>query len=259
MVSWAAQAWTRLLGTLGPLPEDSAERARLMLAGWDGELRAESGPALLYGCFQRALAAALYRPRLGDATWGWLVRGDVVAASLIRRWLASDTWELLGGPVRGDRDPARGERVRSVLPAALAAAWKQASEAGDPPQWRWAENHQAQAVHPLAGRPVPPAVGLGGDGDTIQASGYGWREGAPFRVTSLSVYRQVVDLASPETASFVIPGGASGDSGRSALRRPAGRMGPASARRDADALDGYRGGGRDHDGAAAPGVRHYCG
>jgi penicillin amidase len=30
-------------------------------------------------------------------------------------------------------------------------------------------------------------------------------------VTSLSVYRQVVDLASPETASFVIPGGASGD------------------------------------------------
>jgi penicillin G amidase len=211
MVSWAAQAWTRLLGSLGPLPEDSSERARLMLAGWDGELRAESGPALLYGCFQRALAAALYRPRLGDATWGWLVRGDVVAASLIRRWLASDTWELLGGPVRGDRDPARGERVRSVLPAALAAAWKQASEAGDPPQWRWAENHQAQAVHPLAGHPVPPAVGMGGDGDTIQASGYGWREGAPFRVTSLSVYRQVVDLASPETASFVIPGGASGD------------------------------------------------
>ena len=98
-----------------------------------------------------------------------------------------------------------------MLPAALAAAWKQASEAGDPPQWHWAENHQAQAMHPLAGQPVPAAVGMGGDGDTIQASGYGWREGAPFRVTSLSVYRQVVDLTSPETASFVIPGGASGD------------------------------------------------
>ena len=30
-------------------------------------------------------------------------------------------------------------------------------------------------------------------------------------MTGLSVYRQVVDLAAPETASFVIPGGASGD------------------------------------------------
>jgi penicillin amidase len=54
---------------------------------------------------------------------------------------------------------------------------------------------------------------MGGDGDTIQASGYRWREGTPFGVTSLSVYRQVVDLATPEAASFVIPGGASGDSG----------------------------------------------
>jgi penicillin G amidase len=30
-------------------------------------------------------------------------------------------------------------------------------------------------------------------------------------VLSLSVYRQVVDLADPESASYVIPGGASGD------------------------------------------------
>jgi penicillin G amidase len=211
MVSWAAQAWCRLLGGFGPLAEDSAERARLMLAGWDGELRGESGPALLYGCFQRALAAAVYRPLLGDATWRWLTRGDVAAASLVRRWLANDTWELLGGPVGGVSDPARGERVRSVLPAALASAWKQASEAGDPGRWRWGENHQARAVHPLAGQPVPPAVPMGGDGDTIQAAGYGWREGTPFGVTGLSVYRQVVDLAAPDAASFVIPGGASGD------------------------------------------------
>src|SRR5690242_15031728 len=81
MVSWAAQAWCRLLGGLGPLAEDSAERARLTLAGWDGELRGDSGPALLYGCFQRTVAAALYRPLLGDATWRWLVRGDAAAAS----------------------------------------------------------------------------------------------------------------------------------------------------------------------------------
>jgi penicillin amidase len=33
----------------------------------------------------------------------------------------------------------------------------------------------------------------------------------PFTVLNLSVYRQVVDLADPVTASFVIPGGSSGD------------------------------------------------
>jgi penicillin amidase len=213
LVSWAAQAWSRLLAGLGPVQDNSAERARLMLAGWDGELRGESGRALLYGCFQRALAGALYRPLLGDATWDWLVRGDVPAADvLIRRWLANDTWELLGGPVAGSGDPARGERVREVLPAALAAAWKQAnSKHGRPGDWRWDENHRARAAHPLPGQPVPPAVGMGGDSDTIQAASYLSREGAGFDVTSLSVYRQVVDLAVPEAASFVIPGGASGD------------------------------------------------
>ena len=52
---------------------------------------------------------------------------------------------------------------------------------------------------------------MGGDADTIQAAAYTWREGAPFDVTLLSVYRQVVDLAAPGAASYVIPGGASGD------------------------------------------------
>ena len=52
---------------------------------------------------------------------------------------------------------------------------------------------------------------MGGDADTIQAAGYAWQAGSPFTVTSLSVYRQVVDLADPGSASFVIPGGASGD------------------------------------------------
>jgi penicillin amidase len=52
---------------------------------------------------------------------------------------------------------------------------------------------------------------MGGDADTIQAAGYRWRPGSPFTVTSLSVYRQVVDLGDPAAASFVIPGGASGD------------------------------------------------
>jgi penicillin amidase len=101
--------------------------------------------------------------------------------------------------------------VLTVLPAALALAWQQASEIGGQRDWRWDDHHRASAVHPVAGRPAPAAVGMGGDSDTIQAATYGWRAGTPFDVTVLSVYRQVVDLAAPAAASFVIPGGASGD------------------------------------------------
>ncbi|MBV9854755.1 MAG: penicillin acylase family protein [Streptosporangiaceae bacterium] len=258
-VSWAARAWGRLLGGLAPVgpPGDLAETARRMLAGWDGDLAAGSARALLYGCFQRALAAELYRPLTGDAVWEWITSGNPASMiSMVRRWLGNDTWELLGAPAPAapddaapddaapddavpdgaapdraapDRAPsaagapvpapstgARGERVLAALPAALAAAWAAATAlAGpDPARWRWGDVHRAVRTHPLAGLldpgPLPP-VPMGGDADTIQAAGYGWREGTSFGVTSLSVYRQVVDLAGPAVASWVIPGGSSGD------------------------------------------------
>jgi penicillin amidase len=216
-VSWAAMAWTRLLAAMAPLPDEPAERARQMLAGWDGDLRGDCGEALLYGCFVRALAEALYRPLVGDATWRWLVAGDVPTAEThIRRWLANDIWALLGGPVPAERSAADAERdadrerrVRGALPGVLAAAWQQAGQAAGDREWRWADSHQARPARVIAGQAVPAAVGMGGDADTIQAASYGWRAGSPFDVTGTSVYRQVVDLASPATASCVIPGGAS--------------------------------------------------
>ena len=105
----------------------------------------------------------------------------------------------------------------AAVPAALASAWAAAVEAGgpDPAQWRWGDVHQAVRVHPLGaadgGPGRLPRTPMGGDADTLQAAGYGWRAGAPFTVASLSVYRQVVDLADGRSASYVIPGGASGD------------------------------------------------
>ncbi|HEY2575578.1 MAG TPA: penicillin acylase family protein [Streptosporangiaceae bacterium] len=210
MTSWAAQAWARLLADLPELVHEDQERARLALAGWGGELRGDSAAALLYGCFTRALAEALYRPLTGDETWHWLTSGQVPPAdTVIRRWLANDIWELLGGPVPADqagKDAAKQQRVRDALPAALAAAWRHASK----PARRWDDTHRTRAVHPLAGQ-APAPVGMGGDGDTIQVGAFSWQQGTPFDVISLSVYRQVVDLAEPAAASFVIPGGASGD------------------------------------------------
>ena len=220
-VSVAARGWGRVLGSLGPI-EDSpeAEAARSLLAGFDGDLAAESAAALLYACFVRALAAELYRPILGHDTWEWVASGVLAPTiSLIRRWLGADTWGLLGmpEPAGGADGGERRDRVLAAVPAALAAAWAAAVKiAGqDPGRWRWGDVHQAVLAHPLgpaAGGPGPlPRVPMGGDADTLQAAGYGWRAGGPFTVTSLSVYRQVVDLADGRSASFVIPGGASGD------------------------------------------------
>jgi penicillin amidase len=232
-VSVAARGWGRVLGSLGPFESSAdAEAARSLLAGFDGDLAAGSAAALLYACFVRALAAELYRPILGHDTWNWVASGVLAPTiSLVRRWLGADTWELLGMPTASDGGVGRagagpgaagaaGERsgrVLAAVPAALASAWAAAVKLGgrDPQQWRWGDVHQAVLVHPLgaaAGGPGRlPGVPMGGDADTLQAAGYGWRAGAPFTVTSLSVYRQVVDLADGRSASFVIPGGASGD------------------------------------------------
>ena len=81
----------------------------------------------------------------------------------------------------------------------------------DPALWRWGDVHRAVRVHPLDGAGALDSVPMGGDADTIQAAGYRWSVRSPFTVTSLSVYRQVVDPASRSSASYVIPGGSSGD------------------------------------------------
>jgi penicillin amidase len=213
-VSLQARGWGRLLTGLGPYANEDAEAARALLAGWDGNLAAGSATALLYACYLRALAEALYRPVLGAETWTWMTSGALAPTlSMVRRWLGNDTWGLLGGPVPPDarQGADQRERVLAAVPGALAAAWAAAVKAGgpDPGQWRWGDRHRAVRVHPLGG--TFPGAAMGGDADTIQAAGYGWRPGSPFTVASLSVYRQVVDLAEPASASFVIPGGASGD------------------------------------------------
>ena len=130
-----ARGWGRLLTGLGPFGDEDAEAARALLAGWDGDLAADSARALLYACFLRALAEALYRPLLGEETWAWMASGALAPTLMVRRWLANDTWELLGGPVPPDA-AGSGARARGngccALPAALAAAWAAAIKAGGP-------------------------------------------------------------------------------------------------------------------------------
>ncbi len=230
-VTSVAATWTAAtVAGHEPFPaDDPAEAARTMLAGWDGELRRDSPEALLYGCFRRVLVEQLYRPAAGPATWEWMLSEAVPATGVvIRRSSGRELWEYLGGPTppegtaraEGSAPGGAGGEIPEVLRAALREAWADAcAMAGpDPRSWRWGEHHRLVPSHPLSSLAIAwpvemqaGAVQMGGDGDTVQAASYGWRRRTPFHVTGLSVYRQVVDLADPPAAEWVIPGGASGD------------------------------------------------
>jgi penicillin amidase len=219
-VSRPARAWAALLARSGPFQGD-AERARAMLGGWDGDLLPDSGPALLYAYTRRTIARALFQPVVGEDVWRWLMSGEPPALGrMVGQWLANVIASLdAGSPTAPD-----GHAWDELLPAALAEAWQSTVAKGgaDPAAWRWADHHGTNAKHTLAAafpelaeRLNPPRVFVGGDGDTIQCAGYGWSGRADFDISSLSVYRQCVDLSDISKGSFVVPGGVSGLPGTS--------------------------------------------
>jgi penicillin G amidase len=211
-----ARTWVTLLQRYGPFQGD-AERARAMLAGWDGNLLPQSGAALLYAYFRRELTRALFEPVTGARAWAWLTSEEMPALGrMIGQWLANVLRSL-------EEDPAAaapgGRDWTDLLPGALMAAWASAvKKAGaDPAAWRWDDHHSTNAKHTLtatfpehAATLNPPRVSVGGDSDTIQASGYGWSGKADFNISNLSVYRQVADLSQIDKTTFVVPGGVCG-------------------------------------------------
>lgn len=213
-VSVYARAWARLLGRSGPF-SGAAEQARALLTGWDGDLRPESGAALLYAYLRRELARVLYEPVAGARAWEWLTSGELPSLDrLINQWLAHAVAALDGGDATPD-----GRPWRDLLPDALAAAWRAAVDGHgpDPAAWRWDRHHATNAKHPLAGvfpeqaaTLNPARAAAGGDGDTLQCAAYGWGSRHDFDITALSVYRQVIDFSDVAGASFVVPGGVSG-------------------------------------------------
>jgi penicillin amidase len=84
--------------------------------------------------------------------------------------------------------------------------------------WKWGGLHTTRPQHPLvAGFPHlaaklnPPAVAVGGDGETVNAAGY--LPGAGYHVALTSVARYVFDLADWEASGWAVPHGASGHPG----------------------------------------------
>ena len=151
-VSLQARGWGRLLTGLGPFENEDAEAARALLAGLDGNLAAGSAAALLYACFLRALAEALYRPVLGAKTWAWMTSGALAPTlSMMRRWLGNDTWELLGGPVPPDAGQRTADQRERVLAAVPARARRGVGRGG--------QGRRARPRAVAVGRPAPRGAG----------------------------------------------------------------------------------------------------
>ncbi len=207
-----ARAWSRFLASGGPF-EGDAERARAMLAGWDGNLRGDGAEGLLYAYFRRNVTRELFAPLVGEATWAWLTTERHAGLGRVVNGLLAEVVAHLEDGATPPRDREWG----GILAAALRRAWEQAAALGgpDPKSWRWDSRHTTASRHPLSSQFPgaaldPPRAAVGGDGDTLQAAGYGLSGRNDFAITLTSVYRQVVDFAEPEQASYVIPGGVSG-------------------------------------------------
>lgn len=210
-----ARRWAEFLATFEPF-DAAAEQSRALLAAWDGNLRGDGAEGLVYALFRRALMRELFVPLVGEEAWSYLT-------SEANPGLGRVAGGMMAAVVAGlDSEPLApgGREWRSVLEPALTRGWQAATEMFGPESgtWRWAARHTTASKHPLSaifpetnGAYDPPRAAVGGDADTLQCAGFGGSGRNDFVITGTSVYRQVVDFADPASASYVIPGGASGD------------------------------------------------
>ncbi|MGD9935098.1 MAG: penicillin acylase family protein, partial [Dehalococcoidia bacterium] len=167
--------------------------------------------------FRRAITTAALAPIIGQETCRWLMdEMSPGAGRVLSHWLSNIVYRLES---EFATNAPSGRPWSDVLPGALEQAWADAvaHSGSDPVRWRWDKNHGLASKHALSsafpeldGALDPPRVPAGGDADTLQAAAYGWSGKSDFVMTTLPVYRQVVDFADPDHGSFVIPGGVSG-------------------------------------------------
>ena len=197
------------------LADARARRAAGLLLGWDGRMAADSPGAALFHLFYQEVLRRGFRPALEREAPGLFARyfgllHFAVPAADSALLTADGAWFPEG--------------TRPLAETCLAAAWEEAARrlGPDPTAWRWGALHRLALVHALGrggGRlprildwlfrlnrgpfPVP------GDGMTVNLAAFSLVE--PFDVGAGPSLRQIVDLADPEGARWVLPGGASGD------------------------------------------------
>jgi penicillin amidase len=184
------------------------------LLAWDGVMDKEQVAPALYAATREQLVRLVTERPVLRALGASPFQGEPAAlGGAARAWaavsaaLAEDDTSLL----------AEGERWDDLLVQALqrAVAMLRETLGEEMDTWRWERLHTTRPIHPLSGAfPEqaealnPPAVAIGGDGDTVQAAAT--FPGQSFHVNGTSVARYAFDLADWDNSRWVVPLGASG-------------------------------------------------
>jgi penicillin amidase len=215
-VSLPARECVPMLRDVVPLDAASREALRRLLA-WDGVMEPDSVAAAIYAVLRERLLRDLLTPFLGPPAaeaftgsargpTGHMIRLRARLTALMR----ADDRTLLPS----------GTDWPTMLSRALAAAVAElrVTLGEDVGEWGWGRLHRTQPRHPLsdlfswaAESLDPPSMAVGGDGDTVQATGCTAASG--YRVTLTSVARYVFDLGDWEQSGWIVPLGASGHPG----------------------------------------------
>jgi penicillin G amidase len=184
----------------------AARAARDVVTGWDARMSPGSAGAACYSRLRWALATIIgQRSGLAVAGSPGLLHlpGGVSAVSHL--------WWVLPALLRSGDLALTGGRTWSEL---LAEALEEV--AAGPPDIPWGQLHTAALTHPLTpllpGAPPglsPPGAGVGGDNETVWATGCR-AESGPAAVYG-AVARYVFDVGDWDNCTWIVVGGASGD------------------------------------------------
>ncbi|MCJ8169687.1 penicillin acylase family protein [Atopomonas sediminilitoris] len=206
----------------------AAEQSLARLSRFDGQLRAESADAALWGAFLQQAAEAIFLDELGpkdSSSWQAFVTSNDVSYSAVAD-------HLLGredSPFWNDTRSATTEDKPAILARSLAQAWQwmQQTQGQQPSRWQWGQLHTyhwqtdasllaphmsaleqtgIKALQGLFDRGPYPA---GGDHTTLNVSAWHW--GDNFNTWLIPAMRLIVDFNQEEPMQALNSSGQSGD------------------------------------------------
>jgi penicillin G amidase len=204
-VSEPARLFRAALTDVAPA-SDAARSVRDVVVGWDGRMSPDSVAAGWYSRVRWALARIVgSRSGLDSARSTGLLQLPGAVSSVSHLWwvlpalLRSDDLSLTGGSTWSE-----------LLAEALEAV------ASSPPDVPWQQLHTAALTHPLTpvlpdapGALSPAGAGVGGDNDTVWATGCRAESGTA--AVYGAVARYVFDVGNWDACTWIVVGGASGD------------------------------------------------
>ncbi len=193
-------------------PGDAGRKAQALLAGWNGEMKADSAAPLVFTAWYRELTRLVYADELGD--------------------LFPDTWELRatfminvltaqGGQEQWCDDVRTAERETCAMLAAKAfdlAAADLSKRYGGSSAWRWGVAHVAAGDHrpfgvvPVIARFFNVAPPTPGDSFSVNVGGITIRDvERPFANRHAASLRAIYDLADLDRSRYMHSTGQSGN------------------------------------------------